>query len=100
MSSSPNSSSSSERSGLEALAPLHDVVCAVEVILGTTTMSVRDCLKLQRNSIVRLVESAGGDMQVVINGIHLAKGEVVIVEDSTAMRVTDILPPPSSEILE
>jgi len=99
MSSSPNSLSSSEF-GPEALAPLHDVVCAVDVILGTSTMTVRQCLKLQPDAIVRLAESAGGDMQVAVNGIAIARGEVVIVEDSTAVRITDILPPPSSEIVE
>jgi flagellar motor switch/type III secretory pathway protein FliN len=37
-------------------------------------------------------------MQIVINGIPVAAGEVVIVDNSTAVRVTDILPPPSNEV--
>jgi flagellar motor switch protein FliN/FliY len=98
-SSSPNSSSSSELAP-EALVPLHDVICAIDVILGSATMSVRQCLQLRPETIVRLAESAGGDMQVVVNGIAIARGEVVIVDDSTAVRITDILPPPSSEIVE
>lgn len=78
--------------------PLHDVVCIVDVILGSALMSVRDCLGLQPNAIVKLAQSAGDEMHVVINGITVARAEVMIVEDSTAVRVTDILPPPSSEI--
>lgn len=94
MSSSPNSSFSSDR-----LAALHDVVCTVDVVLGSASLSVRDCLRLQHDSIVRLAQSAGGDMQVTVNGVTIAHGEVMIVEDSTAVRITDILPPPSSEIV-
>ena len=97
MSSSPNSSSSSDRASA-SLTPLHDVVCTIDVILGSASMSVRDCLRLQKDSIIQLLQSAGGDMLVSVNGINVAHGEVMIVEDSTAIRITDILPPPSSEI--
>ena len=100
MSSSPNSLSSSEAPAVDGLAPLYDVVCNVDVVLGTASMSVRDCLNMKRHSIIRLNQSAGGDMQVVINGIPVANGEVVIIDNSTALRVTDILPPPSSEVAE
>jgi flagellar motor switch protein FliN len=96
MSSSPNSSSSSDAAA-DGLAPLNDVVCNVDVVLGTALMSVRDCLNMRRHSLIRLNQSAGGDMQVVVNGIAVALGEVVIIDNSTALRVTDILPPPSSE---
>ena len=97
MSSSPNSLSSSEAPAVDGLTPLYDVVCSVDVVLGTASMSVRDCLNMKRHSLIRLNQSAGGDMQVVINGIAVANGEVVIIDNSTALRVTDILPPPSSE---
>ena len=100
MSSSQNSSSSSEVITPALVAPLNDVVCQVNVVLGTSTLSVRECLRLRRNSIVRLAQTAGEDMHVVVNGIALAAGEVVIIDDSTAIRLTDILPPPSSEAPE
>jgi len=72
-------------------------VCDIDVLLGSATVSVRDCLHWKRNSIVRLRQSAGSDMQVTINGVVVASGEVVIVDDTTAVRVTEILAPPSSE---
>jgi flagellar motor switch protein FliN len=97
MSSFLNSSSSSEPPTVEGLAPLYDVMCSVDVVLGTASMSVRDCLNLKRQSIIRLNQSAGGDMQVVINGVAVANGEIVIIDNSTALRITDILPPPSNE---
>ena len=100
MSSSPSSSSSSEPLPPAAVAPLHDVVCGIDVILGSAVMSVRECLRLRKHSIIRLAQSAGGDMTVFVNGIGVAAGEVVIIDDSTAIRITDILPAPSSEGIE
>ena len=114
MSSLPNSSSSTDLSLIvedgkgadvsalaaakaDPLAPLHDVTCRVDVVLGSASMSVRDCLNLTRDSIVPLIESAGNDMQVVINGVAIAEGAVVIIDNSTAIRITDILAPPSNE---
>lgn len=91
------SSSSSSLFSNEEILPLSDVTCEVDVMLGTTTISVRDCLHLQRHSILRLEQSAGSDMQVLINGVPVASGEVVIVDDSTAIRVTEITSPPSAE---
>jgi len=93
-------SSSDASSFAAALAPLHDVVCTVDVILGDTQMSVGDCLRLEPETIIRLTNSAGGDLTVLVNGIPVAHGEVVIVDDSTAIRITELLSPPSSEILE
>ncbi len=98
MSSSPNSSSSSERErSIGPLIALHDVICQVDVVLGTSTISVRDCLRLRKQTVVRLMQSAGADMQIIVNGVPLANGEVLIVDDSTAIRVTDIVAPPSSD---
>src|SRR5215216_5420751 len=96
MSSSQNLLSSSDAAA-DPLAPLHDVTCRVDVVLGTASMSVRQCLSLQRDSLLRLTQSAGNDLQVVVNGIAIAQGEVVIIDNSTAVRITDILAPPSNE---
>ena len=101
MSSSQNLSSSSDHvSSAAALAPLHDVICTVDVILGDTQMSVGDCLRLEPEAIIGLRNSAGGDLRVLVNGIPVAHGEVVIVDDSTAIRITELMAPPSSEIME
>jgi len=84
----------------DAFAPLHDVVCQIDVMLGSAAMSVRDCLALRKDAIIRLTKVAGGDMQVVVNGVVVAYGEVVIVDESTAIRVTELVAPPSNEVGE
>ena len=104
MSSSSNSSSSSAVATAPEpvldLTPLSDVVCQVDVLLGGAEMSVRDCLALKRDAIIRLTKAAGGDMQVMVNGIVIAYGEVVILDESTAVRITELVAPPSYEVSE
>jgi flagellar motor switch protein FliN len=96
MSSSPNSSFSSEI-GAEELRPFHDVLCDVDVVLGTGSMTVRECLRLKRHTVIRLAQTAGADLRVLVNGVPIAHGEVVILDDSTAIRITEILPPTGAE---
>lgn len=95
MSSSPSSSSSSAAAMVADAGRLQDVQCRVEVLLGTGLLSVRDCLTLTRDAVIRLSQAAGSDLQVLVNGIPIAHSEVVIIDDSTAVRLTDILAPPS-----
>jgi flagellar motor switch protein FliN/FliY len=75
---------------------LQEVVCRVEVILGTGSMSMRSCLALTPNAVIRLAQAAGSDLQVLVNGVAIAHGEVAIIDDTTTVRITDILPPPSA----
>jgi flagellar motor switch protein FliN len=100
MSSSKNSSSSSASGGPAAVTALperlEDVVCTVDVMLGTGSVSVRQCLALVRGSVIRLEQVAGADLQVRINGIPIADAEVVIMDDATSVRLTEILAPPSA----
>lgn len=97
MSSSPTLLSSSEAVAPHPLAGMMDVSCTVDVVLGTGHITVRECLRLQRQSVIRLRQSAGSDLEVRIHGVTAAHGEVVIVEDSTAIRVTQIAVPPNVE---
>lgn len=68
-----------------------DLRLPVSVLLGTGKISVRECLTLGPRSVVRLNQAAGEDLQVFAGDVAIAKAEVVIVEDSTAVRLTEIL---------
>jgi flagellar motor switch protein FliN/FliY len=95
MSSSPTSSSSTDAAA--TYAGMLDVTCRVEVIVGTGSITVRDCLKLQRDSVVRLAQPAGSDLQVTVQGVPTATGEIVIDDDTTSVRISSVLPPPGAE---
>jgi flagellar motor switch protein FliN/FliY len=98
MSSSLISSSSSNQGAgpLAVFAPLYDVRCPVTVVLGTGAITIGQCLELTANSVVRLQQSAGEDLTLMVNGVTLARGEVVITDDNASLRVTEITaaPPP------
>ena|SRR5581483_11448867 len=101
MSSSPILLSSSELPAKvttppQAFAALQDVPCSVEVVLGTGRITVRECLKLQRLSVIRLHQPAGSDLDVRVQGVSVALGEAVIVDESTAVRVSSIVAPSST----
>lgn len=75
-----------------------DVTCQVDVIVGHGSMSVRECLKLERDSVIRLSTPAGSDLTVEIQGVTAATGEIVVDDDTTSVRISEILPPPGSEV--
>ena len=94
MSSSPTSSSNTD-----ATAPflgMLDVRCQVDVVVGTGSITVRDCLKLQRDSVIRLRETAGDDLRVHVQGVAAATGEIVVDDETTSVKITEILPPQSA----
>ena len=84
---------------VDQFAALSDVTCEVAVVLGTGRMSVRECLYLKPKMVIPLEQPAGSDLHVRINGVLIAHGEVAIVDDSTNVRLTSIVPPPSAEDL-
>jgi flagellar motor switch/type III secretory pathway protein FliN len=74
-----------------------DVRCAVDFIVGTGTLKVEDCLRLRRQSVIPLVQSAGSDLRVEVHGVTIATGEIVIINDSVALRVGRMTAPEGTE---
>lgn len=95
MSSSPISSSSSNASATlpEVYRPFAAVPCDVDIVLGTGEISIRTCMGLQKGSTVRLEQSAGQDLTLVVDGVTVARGEVVVMDDSVSVRITELWRP-------
>ncbi len=93
MSSSPTSSSSSEAAADLPFAPMLDVQCHVDFVIGSTRMTVRDCLTLAKHSVVRLAQTAGADFDLRVHGVPVAQGEVAVVDDNATVRITRIVVP-------
>jgi len=81
----------------DPFALFRDVCCPVEVVLGTGTLTLRRCLGLERGSVVRLAQSAGEDLLVAVNGVRIAQAEVVIIDETIAVRVTHLAGPTGRE---
>ena len=94
MSSSQTSSFSSDLPAApDPLASMLDVMCRVDFVMGTGQLTVRECLRLGRHSIVRLDKPAGGDLDVRVHGVLVADGEVAVTDDSAVLRITRITAP-------
>jgi flagellar motor switch protein FliN len=94
MSSSPTSSSSSEPGQASPFDAIGELCCPLTVVLGTSTISVRECLGLARHSVIRLSQSAGEDLRIDVDGVTIANGEVAILDTSVGIRITELAPPP------
>ena len=97
MSSSQTSSSSTDAGTVNPYLAMLDVLCTVDVIVGTGSISVSDCLKLQRNSLIRLTQAAGSDLVVEVHGVPVAAGEAVVDDEATSLRISEVLAPPNAE---
>ncbi|MHC4826153.1 MAG: flagellar motor switch protein FliN [Planctomycetota bacterium] len=76
-----------------ALALLRDVNLHVKVELDLTLMYVEDVLRLNENSIIELDKLAGDPVDVYVNERHVARGEVLVVNDNFCVRVSEIIQP-------
>jgi len=70
---------------------LSDVQLTVSVDLGGCSMLVRDILELKRGSVIQLEKLAGEMSDVFVNGLPLAKGEVVVIGDTLHVRIGEII---------
>ncbi len=76
------------------LGRIHNVEMSLTVEIGRTRMSVRDVLNLEPGAVVELDRSAGAPADILLNGRLIAYGEVVVVDQDYAVRVTQILDTP------
>jgi flagellar motor switch protein FliN/FliY len=70
---------------------LMDVEMDVTAELGRTRMTVRSLLDLEPGSIVELDRMAGSPVDLLVNGRLIARGEVVVVDEEFALRLTEIV---------
>ena len=81
---------------LDGIAPenidlIMDVPLEVTVELGRTSKSIKDILDFAPGTIIELDKLAGEPIDVLVNGKFVAKGEVVVIEESFGIRVTEII---------
>ena len=73
------------------LSMLSDVHLAMTVELGRTRMLVDDVLGLESGAVVELDKAAGDPVDVLVNGRPVARGEVLVLDDTFCIRISEIL---------
>jgi flagellar motor switch protein FliN len=73
--------------GAIASAPNLDAILSipvtVQVVLGSTSLPVSGLMKLARGAIVSLDQRVGDPVDVVVNGAVIARGEIVVVDETS-----------------
>ena len=72
------------------LSMLHNVNLRVKIELGRTRMLVEDVLKLGEGSVVELDKLAGDPVDVFANDRLIARGEVLVLNDSFCVRINEV----------
>jgi flagellar motor switch protein FliN/FliY len=79
------------------LRRIQDVEMALTVEIGRTRMSVREALAMEPGTVVELDRSAGAPVDILLNGRRIALGEVVVVDQDYAVRISRILEPAEAQ---
>ncbi len=75
----------------ESIELIKDVPLEVTVELGRTSKSISDILEFAPGTIIELDKIAGEPIDVLVNGKFVAKGEVVVIEESFGVRIMEII---------
>jgi flagellar motor switch protein FliN/FliY len=85
---SPNASTGGQEMNLNLIL---DVAVTLALEVGRARMSVRDLLALAPGAVVELDRLAGEPLDVLVNGVRVARGEVVVVNEKFGIRLTDVV---------
>jgi flagellar motor switch protein FliN/FliY len=73
----------------EEIGHLSDIPVDVDVLLDRKKMTVREILSLDQGSVIKMARSAGENIDIYVGGAMLGSGEIVIIEETVGVRITD-----------
>ncbi len=76
---------------VSSMSRVRDIPLEVTVELGRTRLLIRDILDLGPGSIIELDKIAGEPVELFANGLLVARGEVIVIDDNFGVRVTEII---------
>lgn len=71
---------------------VHDVPLQISAVLGKTVMPLREVVSLQSGSVFELDKLAAEPIDLYVNNILIARGEVVVVDDKYAVKISELNP--------
>jgi flagellar motor switch protein FliN len=75
---------------------VHDVPLQISAVLGKTVMPLREVVSLQSGSVFELDKLAAEPIDLYVNNILIARGEVVVVDDKYAVKISELNPQTST----
>lgn len=90
----PNNLDGQEENNLDnhqKIQAVYDIPVQVSAVLGRATMPVESLLKLGRGAVVALDRKVGEAIDIYVNNLLVARGEVVVVDDHLGVTMTEII---------
>jgi flagellar motor switch protein FliN/FliY len=88
-----NQETKSNDVSMDNLKVLENIEVKLTVEVGSTELKIRDLLRLNEGSVVELERLAGDPLDILANGVQIAKGEVVMVGERFGIRFTEVTNP-------
>lgn len=76
-----------------AMNLVKDIPVTLSIELGRTRMSLKELLELEQGAVIELDRMVDEPMDVLVNGTLVAHGEVVVIDDTFGVRLTDVAGP-------
>ena len=70
---------------------LMGVPLEISVEIGTAKRKVKEILEFTQGTIIELERQAGAPVDIIVNGNLIAKGDIVVIDDNFAVRITEII---------
>ncbi len=86
--------------GLSSLDQLRDVPIEISVQLDRKRLKVSEILEFREDSVIELTRSAGENVDLLMDGEPVGSGEIVVIEDTMGLRITDLRRPDERDLLE
>jgi flagellar motor switch protein FliN/FliY len=74
---------------IEQITHLGDVPISIDVELARRMMTVAQILALGPGSVIKMPRSAGDNIDILVGGAQIGSGEIVIIEETVGVRITD-----------
>jgi flagellar motor switch protein FliN len=78
--------------GQSNLDLVHDVPLEISAVLGQTELSLREVVAMQPGSVFELDKLSTEPIDLYVNNILIARGEVVVVDDKFAVKISELNP--------
>ena len=77
--------------GTERLKPFADVPIQLTIEIGRLHVLLGELTKLKAGKIFRIKKAVGEPFDICANGQPVARGEVIVVENSSGVRITEVI---------
>lgn len=84
----------SQQMSSRPIRTLGDVPAQITVIAGRAEMSLSDVRDIEVGDIVRLDRSPDATVDICVNGVHIARGDIIVLDEAIATRISELAPNP------